>query len=110
MDLDGKTDLELVVDEQEVLTESEPSSVHLRKRPATALRTRTKTTLQNNQLDATGNLASFSAKKLMKTGSCAKLVQENLMAEFDRKKSYRMSVLNRLIVSSSKKLGDQTAT
>jgi hypothetical protein len=45
MDLDGKNDLELVVDEQEVLTESEPSSAPLRKRPATALRTRTKTML-----------------------------------------------------------------
>ena len=65
LEVERKTDLELVIDEQEVLTESETPSLPLKKRPVTALRTRTETMLLlKNGFDAPGQFASNSAKKL----------------------------------------------
>jgi len=66
--------------------------------------------LQQKGLGATGLSPSKSAKKLLLTASSPKLTHEDVLVEFDKKKSYRMSALNHLIVSSHKKPGDQTVT
>ena len=92
------------------MTESDTSSLLLKKRPVTALRTRTDTMLQQKGFGATGLNASKSAKKLRLTASSPKLTHEDALMEFDKKKSYRMSALNHLIVSNQKKPGDQTVT